>query len=99
METSLKTNLEGKCTSFRTAPKAVSPHRYDPDVLEIPVDLEGALEGALLHVVEGDDPDVSPGAVLPHGRPGLFNHPRHFPRVGEALSTVFDVRSGNAGSG
>lgn len=64
---------------------AASPHRHDADALEISVGFEGTLEGELLHVVEGDDSDVSPGAVPADGSPGLLDHLRHFFRVGEAL--------------
>lgn len=64
---------------------AISPYRHDADAPEVPMGFEGALEGELLHVVEGDDSNVSPGAVLTDGSPGFFHHVRHFLRVGEAL--------------
>lgn len=53
---------------------------------------EGTLEGELLHVVEGDDPDVSPGAVPADGSPGLPDHLWHFLRVGEALRSDFHAK-------
>lgn len=82
-----------------TAVPAASPYRHDADVLEIPVGFEGALEGEFLHVVEGYDPDVSPGAVPTGGSPGLYHHLRHFLRVGEALWPVFHVRKTKGGRG
>lgn len=68
------------------------PYRHDSDVLEIPVGLEGSLEGDFLHVVEGDDSDVRPGTVPTDGSPGLFHHLAHSFRVGEALSSILHVQ-------
>ena len=49
-------------------------HRHYEDFLEIPVPFERALEGVPLHVVEGDDPDVSLCAVSTHGGLSLLHH-------------------------